>query len=252
LVLRDAKGTTDIPYMTWSAGQREFIPLLTGLYWLLPASKMARRESLEWVVLEELEAGLHPGAISAVLLMVMELLRRDYTVCLSTHSPQVLDVVWAIRNPKAYGASPEKLLELFRAPRTPQMKEFAARILAKDLRVYYFDAGTGTSKDISTLDPASADDIESGWGGLAEYSGRIADVVASKLGKVVAPPLWEEPESCVDLYRHPAHEPTNFSRAFPPAAFVLSLIVSAVYHRGAWRKRTRRGGTTPPAERQDC
>lgn len=178
LVLRDKQGSVDIPYMTWSAGQREFVPLLMGLYWLLPASKVPRRESLEWVVLEEIEAGLHPAAISAAMLMVLELLWRGYKVCLSTHSPQVLDVVWAIRNLKEHGASADKVLELFHVSKTPQMKEVADRMLKKDFRVYYFDAATGKTKDISELDPASSDEIESGWGGLTEYSGRMADIVA--------------------------------------------------------------------------
>jgi hypothetical protein len=37
-----------------------------------------------WVVLEELEMGLHPRAISVLLLMVLELVARGYRVCLSS------------------------------------------------------------------------------------------------------------------------------------------------------------------------
>ena len=29
-----------LPYLVWSAGQREFVPLLLGLYWLLPPSRV--------------------------------------------------------------------------------------------------------------------------------------------------------------------------------------------------------------------
>lgn len=175
-----AGGTSDptIPFMTWSAGQREFVPLLLGLYWLLPASKVSRRESIEWAVIEELEAGLHPAAISAVLLIVLELLARGYKVCLSTHAPHVLDVVWAVQTLKSVGAPAEKVLEFFQAPRTPQMKQVAKELLKKDLRVYHFDASTGITRDISSLDPTSADSVEANWGGLTEYGGRIADVVA--------------------------------------------------------------------------
>ena len=36
-------GTGKLPFMAWSAGQREFVPLLLGLYWLMPPSKVARR-----------------------------------------------------------------------------------------------------------------------------------------------------------------------------------------------------------------
>jgi hypothetical protein len=101
------------PFMVWSAGQREFVPLLLGLYWLLPPSKVSRRAEIEWVVIEELEMGLHPQAISVVLLLVLELLSRGYRVCLSTHSPHVLDVVWAMRMLRENEADPVKLLEVF-------------------------------------------------------------------------------------------------------------------------------------------
>ena len=178
LVLAGGESDASIPFMTWSAGQREFVPLLLGLYWLLPAAKTPRRESIEWVVIEELEAGLHPAAISAVLLIVLELLARGYKVCLSTHAPHVLDVVWAVQTMKSVGAPADKLLEFFRAPKTPQMKQVASELLKKDLRVYHFDASAGTAKDISNLDPASADSVEANWGGLTEYGGRIADLVA--------------------------------------------------------------------------
>src|SRR5580693_3475785 len=35
LVLGPAKTQTSLPYMVWSAGQREFVPLLLGFYWLM-------------------------------------------------------------------------------------------------------------------------------------------------------------------------------------------------------------------------
>jgi predicted ATPase len=97
IVLREPPAGKDIPFMAWSAGQREFVPLLLGMYWLMPPAKVSRRDRLEWVVIEELEMGLHPAAISAVLLLLLELLVRGYRVCVSTHSPHVLDVVWALK-----------------------------------------------------------------------------------------------------------------------------------------------------------
>lgn len=179
LVLSRGKSDPNIPFMTWSAGQREFVPLLLGLYWLLPAAKVSRRESIEWAVIEELEAGLHPAAISAVLLIVLELLSRGYKVCLSTHAPHVLDVVWAIQTLKSEGAPADTMLDFFQVQKTQQMRRVATEILKKDIRVYHFDATTGTTKDISMLDPASSDAIEANWGGLTEYGGRIADVIAN-------------------------------------------------------------------------
>ncbi|MDZ7358629.1 MAG: ATP-binding protein, partial [candidate division KSB1 bacterium] len=78
LVLQAGKSEENLPFMVWSAGQREFVPLLLGFYWLMPPSKVPRREKIEWVVIEELEMGLHPQAISVTMLMVLELLWRGY------------------------------------------------------------------------------------------------------------------------------------------------------------------------------
>ncbi len=105
-----------LPYMVWSAGQREFVPLLLGMYRLMTSSQTSRRDDLEWVVVEELEMGLHPRAISGVLLMVLDLLRRGYRICLSTHSPQVLEAIWAIRKLQDAKATAHDLLKVFLAP----------------------------------------------------------------------------------------------------------------------------------------
>src|SRR5438552_3917286 len=88
---------THLSYMTWTAGQREFVPMLLGLYYLLPAGGSPKRPATRWVVIEEPEMGLHPKAIMSVMLLVLDLLDRGYRVVLSTHSPLVVDVVWALR-----------------------------------------------------------------------------------------------------------------------------------------------------------
>jgi hypothetical protein len=164
--------------MVWSAGQREIVPLLLGLYWLLPPTKTPRRGDIEWVVIEEIEMGLHPRAISTALLSIFDLLSRGYRVCLSTHSPHVLDVVWALNIFKKYKARPENLLELFDMEKPRQdVLSMASAVLEKTARVYYFDP-QGETHEISSLDPGSNDAAEGGWGGLTEFSGRVADVVA--------------------------------------------------------------------------
>jgi len=178
LVLSSPQTGDPLPFMVWSAGQREFVPLLLGLYWLLPPTKTPRRREINWVVIEEPEMGLHPKAISTVLLLVLDLLARGYRVCLSTHSPHVLDLVWALKVFQQHQASPKKLLELFDVRRRQDLTEMAAKVLKKEARVYYFDPKTGRANDISELDPGAQDAAESGWGGLAEFSGRVADVVA--------------------------------------------------------------------------
>ncbi|NUO82688.1 ATP-binding protein, partial [candidate division KSB1 bacterium] len=122
LVLGEEASETSLPYMVWSAGQREFVPLLLGLYWLLPPSSTTRKEGVDWVIIEELEMGLHPRAISSALTLVMELLSRGYKVCLSTHSTHVLDIVWAWRILKEYKAEPSYLLEILAAPKSQAMR----------------------------------------------------------------------------------------------------------------------------------
>jgi AAA15 family ATPase/GTPase len=178
LVLGSSDNGDLLPYMVWSAGQREFIPLLLGLYWLMPPTKVSTRGKIQWVVLEELEMGLHPRAISVVLLLVFELVVRGYRVCLSTHSPQVLEAIWALRHLKACHASPEKLLDVFEAPNTQPMKKLAEHVLQKNTKVFYFDRESGNASDISELDPSREEAGDAGWGGLTEFSGRVNTVVA--------------------------------------------------------------------------
>ncbi len=178
-------GGCALPYLVWSAGQREFVPLLLGLYWLLPPSKVPTRDSLEWVVIEELEMGLHPNGIGAVLNLVMELRLRGYRICLSTHSPHVLDIVWALRffqDHEGTSRDVRKLLGLSGSPKTNKLADCALKSVFK---TYYFGRD-GVVRDISGLDPGSEDNAEGGWGGLTEFSGRVGDVVAEVAGR--APP----------------------------------------------------------------
>ena len=166
-----------LPYLVWSAGQREFVPLLLGLYWLCPPSRVARREDFHWVVIEEPESGLHPNGIGAVLALVMDLLSRGYRVCLSTHSPHVLDIVWALRFFQENDAQRWDVLKLLSLRSTPKTRQMADRALESEFRTYYF-ARDGEVRDISDLDPGADDVAEGGWGGLTEFSGKVGDIVA--------------------------------------------------------------------------
>ena len=178
LVLGTQRTKKPLPYMVWSAGQREFVPLLLGFYWLMPPTKVSRRDNIRWVVLEELEMGLHPRAIAVVLLLVLELLARGYRVCLSTHSPQVLDAIWALKHLKANRADAHAILDIFDAENTQAMRRLAETAIEKSLKVFYFDRETGEARDISELDPSAEEEGQSGWGGLSEFSGRANRAVA--------------------------------------------------------------------------
>ncbi|OGQ77361.1 MAG: hypothetical protein A2289_26995 [Deltaproteobacteria bacterium RIFOXYA12_FULL_58_15] len=177
MVLHDPTGKAELPYLVWSAGQREFVPLLLGLYWLMPPTKVSRRGKLKWVVIEELEMGLHPNAISTTVLLVLELVRRGYRVCLSTHSPHVLDVVWALRVMKEQKGKAQDVLDLFDLRSSPPTKALAAAALRADMAVHYFQRD-GAVVDISGLDPGAEATAESGWGGLSEFSGRVGEIVS--------------------------------------------------------------------------
>ncbi len=170
-------GSGSLPFMVWSAGQREFVPLLLGLYWLMPPARVGRRNAIEWVVIEELEMGLHPRAIAAVLLIVLELMTRGYRVCLSTHSPQVLELVWAMGSLKGTKRNEIALLDLFGAPHSAPLKDMARLAVEKVPRVYYFDP-SGPVREITSLDAASDVAQEASWGGLLEFTSRVNDTVA--------------------------------------------------------------------------
>ena len=172
-------GGSNLPVAVWSAGQREFVPLLLGLYWLMIPAKAPRRKGVEWAVIEEPEMGLHPRAITVVMLMIFELMARGYKVCISTHSTQVLEAVWALNRLKKYGASTANLLKVFDVSPTPSMHQVAEKVLQGVAKVYYFDRQGGTTRDISALDPGEEEDGDSGWGGLSEFSGRANEAVAN-------------------------------------------------------------------------
>jgi hypothetical protein len=175
-----------LPYSAWSAGQREFTPLLLGLYWLMPPSKVSRRADIHTVIIEEPEMGLHPGAILTFGLLVLDLLQRSYRVIVSTHSPVVLDLVWAIgqlQNVPGAGAA-KALRKVFGLPRlSGQMSRVFQTALEKEYRAYFFEqrADGVVARDISSLDPGADDEVVAGWGGLSGFSGRIAEIVGQAL-----------------------------------------------------------------------
>lgn len=68
----------EIPFMAWSAGQKEFMPLLLAIYCLSgPPTQVIDKESYNWVIIEEPEMGLHPQAVLSVLLEIIELIQAS-------------------------------------------------------------------------------------------------------------------------------------------------------------------------------
>lgn len=178
LVLADEKSSDGLPHMVWSAGQREFIPLLLGLYRLMLPMNNLRRGDLDWVVIEEPEMGLHPRAITGFLLMVLDLLRRGYRVCLSTHSTQILEFAWALRNLQDAKASDDAVLAMFDLTPNQTTRALGSTALRTKIAVHYYDGATGKTHDISGLDPSAPQLFEAAWGGLTEFAERANREVA--------------------------------------------------------------------------
>lgn len=184
--LRLVHGEMHLPFMTWTAGQREFTPLLLGLYHLLPARKLTKRQDIDFVVIEEPEMGLHPQAITVVMMLVLDLLWRGYRVILSTHSPHVLTTVWMLGQLKKNRARWERVCDAFAVKHSQQMKNVAEAALTKHYSVQLLSFGADErvrSRDISSLDPSSEDDQVSGWGGLTEFSSRFGDAVRTSVNE---------------------------------------------------------------------
>jgi hypothetical protein len=179
-IVINAGGAT-LPYMAWSAGQREFMPLLFSLHWLMPYAGSSRREGVDWVVIEEPEMGLHPQAIQSLLLICLDLMYRGYKVVISTHSPLLLEAAWAIRTLQENKGTPEALFELFDLPDSSGMRKvFNSVLFDKVVRSFYFEPGEKgvTTRDISSLDPFSEDDSIADWGGITQFSSRASDVIS--------------------------------------------------------------------------
>ena len=177
-------GNSELPYMTWSAGQKEFMPLLLSLYHLLPSGNLPKKDSVEWVVMEEPEMGLHPRAIQTVMLLTLQLMQRGYRVVISTHSPVLLELAWVIRFMQKYRCASDDLFDLFDLKRNAAMKEIFDAALQKEFKTWFFDrTDDGVQvRDISSLDAGDPESGTSSWGGLSEFAGRAAEVVS----KVVA------------------------------------------------------------------
>ncbi len=179
-----------LPFMTWSAGQKEFMPLLLAMYCLSgPPTSVVNKENYKWVIIEEPEMGLHPRAIQTVILEIIELMQAGYRVIVSTHSPTLLEFAWVFESLRDV---PEEsfrsaLCELFDIAKEGTAANVLAALKEKELKTYFFssDGGGVTSADISSLDVADDNPLIAEWGGLSAFSGKASEVV----GK-----YYQEPE----------------------------------------------------------
>ena len=173
----------NLPFMTWSTGQKEFMPLLIAFYCLSgPSSPVFKKDNYQYVVIEEPEMGLHPQAIKAILLEVLALLHNGLKVIISTHSTTLLDFAWAFNAIKNSSSDKKEdaMFKLFNIRKTQASRQLFDSLFDKTLSTYYFSraaSGKVESTDISSLDAGSDNQAISGWGGLSQFSADAADVV---------------------------------------------------------------------------
>ena len=179
-IILDVDGN-QLPFMVWSTGQREFVPLLLGLDRLMPSGGVRKKNDLNWVVIEEPEMGLHPQSISVLLIVLFELLRRDYKVLVSTHSSQIPELIWAIQLLIKWNAEPTRLLKLLDLNATPFSTKLVKTVFEEKTFKTYYMSPHNTVKDISTLDAESPDAAVSDWGGLTLFSTNVADVISEAM-----------------------------------------------------------------------
>lgn len=174
-----------IPFMAWSAGQKEFMPLLLGIYCLSgPPTQVVNKEDYEWVIIEEPEMGLHPRAIQSVLLEIIELMKNGYKVIVSTHSTIFPEFVWAFNNLRGLPNRCFKtaMNEMFELSADSTAANLFDCLKDKNIKTYYSAKGTSeggvTFADISTLDALSEDTDVSEWGGLSSFAGKSSEIVS--------------------------------------------------------------------------
>lgn len=175
-----------IPFMAWSAGQKEFMPLLLAFYRLLIRHSKTSEKKYKYIVVEEPEMGLHPKAIISIILQILQLMQLGYKVVVSTHSAVFMEFAWAfnmLSGNKEHRY--EAFLEIFNLEDSVSVRNMLDGIFDKSIKTYFFQREGEDSKvrshDISSLDVSDDSLFVSEWGGLSEFSGLVSDVVSKYL-----------------------------------------------------------------------
>ena len=113
------------------------------------------------------------------MLTVLQIMQTGTKVIISTHSSTPLDFVWTIKHLKENGAKTSELSKMFDFK--IKDKSVFDNIFEKTFKTYYFapDKKTKkvTTKDISSLDVYSEDEIAS-WGGMSLSADRAGSIVS--------------------------------------------------------------------------
>lgn len=171
----------DMPFMTWSAGQKEFMPLLMGFYCVSgPPMHLLNKDQYNSIIIEEPEMGLHPQAIMAVLLEILQLVQMGKKVIVSTHSTVPLEFVWAFNILKKSTKKDRETAMLRLFDETVEGPGMLSGILKKSIRTYAFvrKEDKVTSQDISSLDALDEREEVSEWGGLSSFATKASELVS--------------------------------------------------------------------------
>lgn len=174
--------SASIPFMTWSAGQKEFMPLLLAFYYLSSGDgQLMKRNEHKYVVIEEPEMGLHPQAIKSVILEILDLIHNGMKVIVSTHSTTLLDFAWAFNIIKKSSCDNkvEAFYEMFDIAKDASNEHLFDELLEKKVSTVYFSRNGKyvTSTDISSLDAGDENLDVSEWGGLSQFASKTAEIV---------------------------------------------------------------------------
>ena len=165
-----------IPFMSWSAGQKEYLPLMLAITYLFLS-----KNPYKYIIIEEPEMGLHPRAINAIILQLLALTQAGYRIIVSTHSPMFLEFAWAFNFLKSLKTAHfnEALAEILSM--NEREKRMTNEVSKKTIKTYFFQRkqdGRVTSRDISSLDVDDDDTIVSEWGGLSSFASKASEVVS--------------------------------------------------------------------------
>jgi len=178
--IRMRVNNADVPYSSWSMGQKEFSPL--HIFY------QNKRSLSDYIIIEEPELGLHPQAIIEFLkyafqniVWVLELEKKNKLI-ISTHSDTIIQFVWALSN-IAHISDKDKyinaVMKMLNADTEDADLQNNLEYLFNhrdNIKTYFFK--DGVSKDISSLDAWSDDPDVVEWGGLTSFASRVGDIVA--------------------------------------------------------------------------
>ncbi len=180
-------GDMQIPFMAWSAGQKEFMPLFLAFYSLTVPFNLIKRPDYKWAIVEEPEMGLHPKAIESVLLEILDLMNKGYKVVVSTHSSTFLDFAWTFNCIKKNDDNTVKkaLNELF-GFESNTAGDLFDNIKKKSIKTFFSAKSNADGvefTDISSLDACNDNSDISEWGGLSSFAGRASEVVSKYIAE---------------------------------------------------------------------